>query len=86
VLDIKKDEEKNTIWFATNAGAFYYDTERHTFGHLDVTNGLGLNYVLSIGITRDSIWFGTWDGGLSRLRKNIASGGQGEKKEDGKNR
>ncbi len=77
VLDIKKDEEKNTIWFATNAGAFYYDTEKQTFKHLDVTNGLGLNYVLSIGITRDSIWFGTWDGGLSRLGKNFASGGQG---------
>jgi ligand-binding sensor domain-containing protein len=69
VLDIKKDEVKKTIWFATNAGAFYYDNKKQKFEPLDVTNGLGLNYVLSIGITRDSIWFGTWDGGLSRLRK-----------------
>jgi ligand-binding sensor domain-containing protein len=71
VLDIKKDEVKNTTWFATNAGAFYYDTEKQTFTHLDVTNGLGLNFVLSIAITRDSIWFGTWDGGLSRLQKDF---------------
>ncbi len=69
VLDIKKDEIKNTTWFATNAGAFYYDGEKQKFGHLDVTDGLGLNFVLSIGITRDSVWFGTWGGGLSRLRK-----------------
>jgi ligand-binding sensor domain-containing protein len=77
VLDIKKDEVKNTIWFATNVGAFFFDSERQKFGHLDVTDGLGLNFVLSIGITRDSIWFGTWGGGLSRLRKNFASSGQG---------
>jgi ligand-binding sensor domain-containing protein len=69
VLDIKKDEVKNTIWFATDTGAFYLDRERQKFGQLDVSNGLGLNFVLSIGITKDSIWFGTWGGGLSRLRK-----------------
>lgn len=69
VLDIKKDEKKDTIWFATNAGVFYFDGERQKFGHLDVTDGLCLNFVLSIGITKDSIWFGTWGGGLSRLLK-----------------
>nr|NIM12502.1 hypothetical protein [Candidatus Aminicenantes bacterium]NIM79215.1 hypothetical protein [Candidatus Aminicenantes bacterium]NIN18493.1 hypothetical protein [Candidatus Aminicenantes bacterium]NIN42389.1 hypothetical protein [Candidatus Aminicenantes bacterium]NIN85156.1 hypothetical protein [Candidatus Aminicenantes bacterium] len=68
VLDIKRDERNNTIWFATNIGVFCLDKERQTFEHLDVTAGLGFNYVLSIGITADSIWFGTWGGGVSRLK------------------
>lgn len=72
VMDIKKDEKRNTIWFATDTGVFYFDGEKQKFGHLDITDGLGLNFVLSIGITKDSIWFGTWGGGLSRLLRSTS--------------
>jgi ligand-binding sensor domain-containing protein len=69
VLDIKEDKWQNTIWFATSSGVFRYDRKRQKFDHLDVSDGLALNFVLSVGITQDSVWFGTWGGGLSRLFK-----------------
>ncbi len=67
VLDIKKDPWKNKLWFATNSGVFCRDRKDQNFRHFDVAGGLATNYVLDIGITKDSIWFGTWGGGLSRL-------------------
>ena len=69
VLDIKEDKWQNTIWFATSSGVFRYDRKRQKFDHLDVSDGLALNFVLSVGITQDSVWFGTWGGGLSRMFK-----------------
>lgn len=69
VLDIKKDSSTKIIWFATDRGALYREPGQSTFKHLDVKDGLGLRFVLSVGISSDSVWFGTWGGGLSRLLK-----------------
>lgn len=69
VLDIKKDPSTKIIWFATDRGALYCKPGQNTFKHLDMKDGLGLRFVLSVGISSDSVWFGTWGGGLSRLLK-----------------
>ncbi len=69
VLDIKKDLSTKIIWFATDRGVLYCKPGQNTFKHLDVKDGLGLRFVLSVGISSDSVWFGTWGGGLSRLLK-----------------
>lgn len=78
VLDIKKDLQQDTIWFATSEGVFslqpgeineHKGHDKYTFTHYDAADGLGMNYVLAIGITADSIWFGTWGGGISKLLK-----------------
>jgi ligand-binding sensor domain-containing protein len=69
ILDIRKDRWENKLWFATSSGVFSFDGKEKKLDHLDAADGLGTNYVLAIGLTKDSVWFGTWGGGLSRLSR-----------------
>lgn len=72
VRAIREDEDGN-FWIATYEGVFVFDPRREQFlqhyrAEGSQSNSLSSNTILSIYVQdQDTVWFGTWSGGLNRL-------------------